>query len=317
LKGDARAFLDNMRDQIRKGTYVRPSERRDAKTRAATVAGLADKWLSVYVKVSWNEKGQRQTKYRVENYVKPFMGDVPAASVTKDTLREYRAYLEALKDDAEKEEDRKPRLSVQTVAHILSEARCLFSWAHDMGHISTLPIPRKLLPKVGETEPRGLSHDEQAKISALEGPLGLACRIMLGTGARWSELCRLTSADLKDGEMVIQGMTKTKKLRRVPVPPALLKELKTHVGKLVPYGDTKDNPAFCRSVQRKSGVSDFSAHRCRHSFALNYLEKGGNIRVLQALMGHASLETTEIYLKIGQKVVREDARKVMGWSATA
>jgi len=316
LKGDARAFLDKMRDEIRKGTYVPPNKRLDEKTKAASVAALSDRWLSVYVGVNRKLNDRATAKYRAETYLKAFMGDVPAAGATKDTLRQYRAYLEGLTVKAE-DGTETPRLHAQTVAHILSDARCLFLWAHDMGYIATLPVPRKLLPRIPEKEPRGLSRDEQAKISALEGPPGLACRTMLGTGVRWAELCRLTSADLKAGELVIQGETKSHKLRRVPVPPALLGELRFRVGKLVPYRGTEDNPAFCRSVQRKSGVEDFSAHRCRHSFALNYLEHGGNIRVLQAFMGHASLETTEIYMKISQTTAREDARKVMGWSATA
>lgn len=323
LKTEAKAFLDDMRTKVRKGTYKTPTERREATAHATTVRGLADKWLSVYIATTRNAKGQALSKYRATQYLKPFMGDVPAVNVSKDTLRQYRIHLEGLKVTDEKgnpvknaagEETR--LLSAQTVGHILADCRCLFSWAHDMGYIGHLPIPRKLLPQIPEREPRGLSHDEQVKLSALEGPHGLACRIMIGVGVRWSELCRLTSADLKAGELVIQGETKSKKMRRVPVPPVLLGELRKHVGKLVPF-EQHENPTFSRSVQRKSGLEDFSSHRCRHSFALNYVEQGGNIRVLQQFMGHASLETTEIYLRISQQTARDDARKVMGWSATA
>lgn len=308
-KSDAAALLSKRLREAQDGTY-RPD------VASPTVKALAEKWLAVYVATSRNEKGKTLANYRVEHYLVPFMGDVRAEKVTKDMLRGYRLHLEGLLTEAEEEKKKKRLLSDQTVAHILSDARCLLVWAHDSGRIRHLPVPRKLLPKIPEREPRGMSREEQTRVASLPGPHGLACRIMLGTGVRWSELCRLTSADVSGGEVVVQGETKSRKMRRVPVPPALLRELRSHVGKLVPY-EQGENPTFCRSVQRRSGVGDFTAHRLRHSFALNYLEDGGNLRVLQMLMGHASLETTEIYLKIGQQTARDDARKVMGWSPTA
>jgi integrase len=313
-KTEAKAFLDRMKVALRRGTYRTPTERQAESARVTTVSTLADRWLKVYIEGSRNPKGRALTSYRVDAYLKPFMGTLPAPSVTKDTLREYRTYLQGLKVPKSDPEVR--LLTDLTVAHILSDARCLFTWAHDMGYIGHLPVPKKLLPKRPELEPRGLSDEEQKAVACLSGPHGLAVRIMLGTGVRWSELCRLTSADVVAGELVVQGATKSGKMRRVPVPPALLAELKGHVGKLVPF-EPQDDPAFNRSVQRASGVDDFSAHRCRHSYALNYIRRGGNLRVLQLNLGHGTLSTTEIYLRSDQELVREDAKRVAGWSATA
>jgi len=267
------------------------------------------------VKVNRNAKGQRQAKTRAEKYLLPYFRNVPAEKVTRDHLRMYRSHLEAL--TTMKGKVKKPLLTAQTVRHILADARCLFLWAADSGRISASPVPRRLLPKMAESQPRALEPDEQAKVAAVEEPYGLAVRLMIGTGVRWSELCRLQASDVRGGELVVQGETKTKKMRHVPVPPALLAELKNRVGKLVPF-EAKDDPSFNRSVRfRCPDVPDFSAHRCRHSFAVNYLTAGGNIRALQLMMGHASLATTEIYMKVSQGMVRDDARRVVGWNPGA
>lgn len=55
------------------------------------------------------------------------------------------------------------------------------------------------------------------------------------------------------------------------------------------------------------------AHRLRHFFATNYLVAGGNLKALHLMMGHASIETTEVYAKLTQEMVLEGARKAIGW----
>ena len=49
---------------------------------------------------------------------------------------------------------------------------------------------------------------------------------------------------------------------------------------------------------KKAGLTDFHTHTMRHKFATDLLEKGANIKAVQALLGHESLNTTEVYLSI-------------------
>ena len=53
-------------------------------------------------------------------------------------------------------------------------------------------------------------------------------------------------------------------------------------------------------------------HAVRHAFAVWFLSKGGNPRVLQRILGHSSLRTTEIYLDLAQSLVEREYRKVTG-----
>lgn len=305
----AKGVLDRMKVELRAGTYRTPTERRaEAKrVKVETIGALAQKWQDVYVKVNRDEKGQRLAKSRVDRYLIHYFGDVPAKQLTKDSLREYRAYLEGLRDDESKE----PLLTVQTVRHILSDARCLLLWAADGNWIENAPVPRKLLPTKPETPLRSLSHDDQEKVAAVDDPYGFAVRVMLATGARFSELCRLQASDLQNGELLIHGETKSGKMRSVPVPATLAAEIKGRIGRLVPF-EAKDDSWFNRAVRDRSDVESFSAHACRHSFGFNYIRDGGNILVLKELMGHSTVELTARYARPSQALVREDAKKVAG-----
>jgi integrase/recombinase XerD len=249
--------------------------------------------------------------YRVKTYIGPYMGDLAVEAVEKDTLRGFRVHLEGLKRPGDEAGTEVRALTDLTVGHILSDARCLLGWAFDTGRIKSLPVPRKLIPRPGELEPRALTADEQATVTALPNPVGFACRIMLRTGVRWSELCRLTSSDVSGEDVIVQGATKSKKLRRIPLAKTLLAELRQHVGKLVPYRGTEDNPAFVRGVQRATGIEHFGAHSLRHSYAFNFIARGGDIQSLKTTMGHADITTTAIYLR-GYDPNLEAARKAVG-----
>lgn len=156
------------------------------------------------------------------------------------------------------------------------------------------------VPRAPERPLRSLDEESQRAVPTVDDPYGFAVRIMMDSGARWSELCRLTREDLVDGELVIHGMTKNRRMRRVPVPPALAVEIRGHVGRLVPF-EAKDVSWFNVAVRARSGVAAFSAHACRHSFGFNYAARGGNILALKELMGHSTVELTAHYAKPGHE----------------
>ena len=281
--------------------------------RAGTVEATSAIWLDRYVRTFRDEKGYKNAALRVRKYLVKHLGKSIVRKLTPDDLLLYRRWLEGLKCERRARgrvlKMNRP-LSTQTVAHILADAKCFLIWA---GQRSA--IPKRLLPKVPERPPRGLSATEQAAVRAVAGPRGFACRIMIDSGARPGELCLARAEDLKDGELAIYA-PKTRKMRWVPIPPPLAVEIRGHVGKLVPF-EPADMIEFNRAVQRGSGVKGFTSYRCRHSFAYNYVAGGGNLAVLQTLMGHASIETTMVYVKPTRELARQDAAKVFGWTASA
>jgi integrase/recombinase XerD len=62
----------------------------------------------------------------------------------------------------------------------------------------------------------------------------------------------------------------------------------------------------------KAGIRHVHPHLLRHSFAVEFLEQGGNIRSLQMLLGHSDLSTTQVYLQLSNKHLEEDLRQIQG-----
>jgi len=265
---------------------------RDAKV----VAGpLAEKWLEVYVATARNVKGQLLARRRVELYFGPFFGSYEITSVTPEDLRRYRLHLEH-------------RLGTQTVAHVLSDARCFFNWAKDSGYVASAPIPRKLLPRIQERPPDRLTEDEVAAVLGIAEPWAFYVRLALSTGLRWAELCRTQSSDVTDGCLIVH-QTKSGRVRRVPLPSQLQRELRGRVGRLFPYSTTASG-GFAAVVQGQSGVNRFHIHQLRHTFACRWIEGGGSLAALQQVLGHASVVTTQRYARLGDAMVRAEAERV-------
>ena len=106
-----------------------------------------------------------------------------------------------------------------------------------------------------------LTDAEAKKVLAIPEPHAFVIRLALGTGMRWGELIRAQRGDLEERGVLLIHHTKSWKLRRVPLPEELLREVKRRVGRLVPFSSSGQ---FNNAVQRLSGVSGFHVHQLRH-----------------------------------------------------
>ena len=261
-----------------------------------TVSAAATTWLDGYVRTARNEKGVKLATRRVELYLSPFFGYRWVGQVTAEDLRQYRLWLEG------------QGLVPQTVAHVLSDARCFFTWCSDSGLMSRSPVPRRLLPRIQECPPDRLSADEIEAVSHVREPYGFMVRLALGTGLRWSELCRTQASHVERGMLVV-AQTKSGKVRRVPLSPELLGEIRGRVGRLVPYSVLASG-SFARIIQQESGVSQFHPHQLRHTFACMWLERGGSLAALQQVLGHSTIITTQRYARLTDEIVRAEAERM-------
>src|SRR5262249_42183994 len=158
----------------------------------------------------------------------------------------------------------------------------LLNWAEDSGRIDRSPFPKRVMPRVHESAPKGLSPDEIAKLVALHEPYGFTLRFLLGTGVRWSEACRAQRSHIEDGRLVLEN-TKGTRVRRVRLEPELLAEVEGRVGRLVPFAE--GNPGgFARAVRRMTGIEGFHVHRTRHTFAMGWLAHKGSLAALQEVL---------------------------------
>lgn len=169
-----------------------------------------------------------------------------------------------------------------------------------------------------------LSQDEVKRM--IDAATTLVHRTVLmtlySTGMRRAELTRLRVGDIDKERMVIRiKQGKGGKDREVPLSPKLLETLQEYWqwkkprGYLFP-GEAKQGSSgehltskavyhACRGAARRAGIRKaVGPHTLRHSFATHLVEAGADLRTVQLLLGHASLEQTMIYLHLSQRHIR-------------
>lgn len=263
-----------------------------------TVVDAARRWLQQYIATARNEKQQVMAASRVKRYIDPFFRATLLQRLTREHLRSYRLWLE------------KHDIAPNTVGHILADVRCFLNWAEDAGLVDRSPFPRRIMPRIQERPPDRLSDEDAEALKQLPDPHGFVCRLALGTGLRWGELTRAQASDVERGFLVV-SKTKSGKVRRVPLAPELLSEVRGHVGRLVPFSNLSPG-SFSAYIRRQTGLEGFHVHQTRHTFACQWLERGGSLAALQQILGHASIETTQRYARISDDVVMREAERLNG-----
>jgi integrase/recombinase XerC len=175
----------------------------------------------------------------------------------------------------------------------------------------TLPRPLSVAAAKGVTDPGLAAGDEREPWLAARDAAVLA--LLYGGGLRISEALGLKRADFGSRDTVtVTG--KGRKERMVPVLPQVAKLIADYVA-LCPYDLPQDGPLFvgakggplsARVVQLSMarlrgalGLAETATpHALRHSFATHLLARGGDLRSIQELLGHASLSTTQIYTEV-------------------
>ena len=137
----------------------------------------------------------------------------------------------------------------------------------------------------------------------------LMIELALRTGMRRSELANLAVKDVHaDFLMVRNG--KGAKDRMIPLGAELVSRLHNFIRDMQPDEKVFKLKPACITMKikkfaRAAGLSDFHAHTLRHKFATDLLERGANLKVVQQLLGHENLATTEVYLSITDQSLRD------------
>ncbi len=140
----------------------------------------------------------------------------------------------------------------------------------------------------------------------------LLMRLLWRTGLRIDELLHVRPSDLEyDNKMIRIVKVKNDRQRRIPIDTWTLSLVQEYIGD---YDIDNDRPIFQISQQRVRAIvrrygriinKDVSPHTFRHSYAINMVRQGCDIRRLQLLLGHSSMATTVIYLQFNDDDLRD------------
>lgn len=173
-------------------------------------------------------------------------------------------------------------------------------------------------PKRNKTIPEILTQEEIKKLIEVIPNIKhrLIIKLLYGCGLRVSELINLKKEDVNFKESIIKiKLSKGRKDRFVKIPDSIKKELESYInltdsdilfesarsGKLT----TKTIQLIVKNSAKKAGIKKKAhPHILRHSFATHLLEQGTDLRIIQKLLGHSDIKTTQIYLQVSQQSIK-------------
>ncbi len=234
------------------------------------------------------------------------------------TLRRYLAYLSAC------------GLASRTMARHASSLRRYFGWATRTGRIPLDPTADLSAPRGEARLPEVLRHDQlDALLDGGEEPPepqeqafrrrdDAVLELLYGSGLRVSELCgiQVGDLDLDRARVVVMGKGARERLLPMSVPAvtAVRRWLEARVdlvdgdGPGVAFVNRRRHPLTPRDVRRildRRAPMVTHPHALRHSFATHLLDGGADLRVVQELLGHADLATTQIYTHVSRERLRQ------------
>jgi integrase/recombinase XerD len=289
-----------------------------------------DSWLAVERGLAANSlAAYRRDLRRYAGFLRE-RGEHDPTAVREETVLAYVEDLKSAVDD-----DGNPRYAPSSIARALVAVRSFHRFCLEEGFLAVDPSEEVGAPRVPLGIPKALTEDEvEALLGAVVGDTARALRdraiveTLYATGVRISELVGLDRRDLDLDDGLVRVLGKGSKERIVPVGRSARDALTAYLAAGRPQLARPDRSArgggeavilnvrggrlsrqscwkIVRAAGERAGLSGrLSPHVLRHSCATHMLERGADIRVVQELLGHASLSTTQVYTKVSPERLR-------------
>ena len=264
-------------------------------------------------------------------------------NTTSSYLRDVKAFLAWLEEKGETDlsrvgsdeilqyfKDRK-ELSKRSQARLLSALRSFFSWAVQEDFTKVNPCDGVDMPKLGRYIPSVLSVEEvdalmeSTDLSTLTGLRDRALlELLYGCGLRVSEAAALKRSDVFEKEAFVRVIGKGNKQRLVPIGVPALEAIDAYLAVRPSafdpilddvifhnrFGKPLSRVSIFKMIKQQALIAgirkEISPHTLRHSFATHLVENGADLRVVQEMLGHESILTTEIYTHIDSSTWQSD-----------
>ncbi|WEV37851.1 site-specific tyrosine recombinase XerD [Lactobacillus sp. ESL0677] len=257
----------------------------------------------------------------------------------RQDLTEFLAFLtnenlstwptKALDIDAFLAQQRDLNKATSSISRMISSLRKFYQWLARQDIQKLNPMLEIDPPKKEQRLPVALTVDEVERLLAqpdVHQKLGLRDRALLetlyATGIRVSELINLKFDDLHEELKLLKVLGKGSKERLIPISPVAISWIESYqtkvrqplllkVGKASDYiflnnrGGSLTRQAVWQIIKRYCRMAqitkDVTPHTLRHTFATHLLENGADLRVVQEILGHSDISTTQIYTNLSQK----------------
>lgn len=221
--------------------------------------------------------------------------------------------------------------SSKTNAHYLTVLKSLYDYMLDLEKITKNPCDEIKSPKIPKNLPKFLTEEEVIKLLDIKclKPIDYRNKAMLellyATGMRISELLNLELSNINFEDESVKVMGKGSKERIIPISDISIRYLKEYIDEyrnfilktnqseyvFINYNGKKmSRQGFFKILKKicnECGINkEISPHILRHSFATHLLNNGADLRIIQELLGHENISTTEIYSHISHEKIKED-----------
>lgn len=289
-----------------------------------------DSWLAVERGLAANSlAAYRRDLRRYAEFLRE-RGEEDPTAVSEETVLSYVEHLKS-----ERDEDGRARFAPASVARALVAVRSFHRFCLEEGLLAVDPSEEVGAPRVPQGIPKALTEDQvEALLGAVVGDTARALRdraiveTLYATGVRISELVGLDRRDLDLDDGLVRVLGKGSKERIVPVGRSARDALGAYLTQGRPQLVRPNHTAgadreavvlnvrggrlsrqSCWKIVRTAGeraglTGRLSPHVLRHSCATHMLEHGADIRVVQELLGHASISTTQVYTKVSPERLR-------------
>lgn len=290
-----------------------------------TVASASEALIDKFIDAIWMERGLSKNTlgaYRADLMaLARWLPEIDSA-IERGTKADLLAFIAHRVDNGAK-----PR----STARQLSSFRRFFRYLVREELLDVDPTLDIEMPRIGRSLPKSLTEAEVEELLAapiIDDPLGHRDRAMLellyATGVRVSELINLKLSQINLNQGVLRIVGKGDRERLIPLGAEsqrwlrdfiegprveILLERQTDYVFPTRRGDRMTRQAFWHIIKRyaqKAGVGNkMSPHTLRHAFATHLLNNGADLRVVQLLLGHSDLSTTQIYTHVARERLKD------------